>query len=335
MTGEQITNVLEDALDFYLDPTGSWGAYPRASGLRFDVNEALPKGSRVSNLEVNAKLAASWAPIDMSANYTVVTNNYIAIPKDGYFEFGNVDDSLKYDTYVEYAQSFIEYAESVGVLEPVSADRASTQNWTDQAPETTSPTGSPAEASVWINELHYDNINTDAGEFIEIGCNTDVDVTGYQIVLYNGNGGTSYNTQILSGTCSPSTGSFPVVDYPSNGIQNGSPDGIALVDAAGAVIEFMSYEGVITATDGPASGMTSDDIGVAETSSTEVGYSLQLVGDGCNKGDFAWQAPAAESKGSINDGQTISCVSTCMHTKFLVLFGNEDSTIFVRDLTLH
>jgi len=148
MTGEQIMNVLEDALDFYLDPTGSWGAYPRASGLRFDVNEALPKGSRVSNLEVNAKLAASWAPIDMSATYTVVTNNYIVIPKDGYYEFGNVDDSLKYDTYVEYAQSFIEYAESVGVLAPVSVDRASTQNWTDKVPETTSPTGSPTGSPV-------------------------------------------------------------------------------------------------------------------------------------------------------------------------------------------
>lgn len=143
MTGEQIKNVLEDALDFYLDPTGSWGAYPRASGLRFDVNEAMPKGSRISNLEVNAKLAELWAPIDIYATYTVVTNNYIAIPKDGYYEFGNVDNSLKYDTYVEYAQSFIEYAESVGGLAPVSADRASTQNWTDQVPETTIPTGSP------------------------------------------------------------------------------------------------------------------------------------------------------------------------------------------------
>ena len=140
MTGQQIKNVLEDAINFYLDPAGSWGAYPRASGLRFDVNEALSFGSRVSNMEVNTKLAGSWSAIDMSANYTVVTNNYIAGSKDGYFEFGNVDDSLKEDTFVEYAQSFIEYAESVKVLEPVPGDRASTQNWSDVVPPTSAPT---------------------------------------------------------------------------------------------------------------------------------------------------------------------------------------------------
>jgi 5''-nucleotidase/2'',3''-cyclic phosphodiesterase and related esterases len=157
MTGQQIKNVLEDALDFYLDPSGSWGAYPRASGLRFDVNEAMPKGSRVSNVEVNPKLAAAeWTSIDMSANYTVVTNNFIATPRDGYYEFGKIDAALKVDTYVEYAQSFIEYASVVENLNPVGADRASTQNWSDQLPDTLapsrhvtkSPTASPIMTSV-------------------------------------------------------------------------------------------------------------------------------------------------------------------------------------------
>ena len=55
-----------------------------------------------------------------------------------------------------------------------------------------------------------------------------------------------------------------VVDYPSNGIQNGSPDGIALVDASGAVMQFLSYEGTLTAVGGPADGLTSTDIGVSE-----------------------------------------------------------------------
>lgn len=136
MTGQQIKNVLEDAIDFYLDPSGSWGAYPRASGLRFDVNEAMPKGSRVSNVEVNPKLAGTWTKIDMLASYTVVTNNFIATPRDGYYEFGNIDDSLKVDTYVEYAQSFIEYAASVDSLTPVGPDRASTQNWSDKVTTT-------------------------------------------------------------------------------------------------------------------------------------------------------------------------------------------------------
>lgn len=140
MTGQQIHNVLEDAIDFYLDPSGSWGAYPRASGLRYDVNEAAVKGRRVTNLEVNVKLAGSFVPIDMSSNYTVVTNNFIATPRDGYYEFGEIPEELVVDSFVEYAQSFIEYAESVGTLEPVSEENKSTQVWTD---ETLSPTMSP------------------------------------------------------------------------------------------------------------------------------------------------------------------------------------------------
>jgi len=140
MTGSQIKNVLEDAIDFYLDPTGSWGAYPRASGLRFDVNEGETKGSRVSNLEVNPKLAGSWEAISTDKMYTVVTNNFIATPRDGYYEFGKIEG--KVDTYVEYAQSFIEYAQG-NVLEKVPADRASTQNWSPTSAPTSSPTPSP------------------------------------------------------------------------------------------------------------------------------------------------------------------------------------------------
>ena len=33
------------------------------------------------------------------------------------------------------------------------------------------------------------------------------------------------------------------LSYASNGIQNGSPDGIALVDSSSNVIQFLSYEG--------------------------------------------------------------------------------------------
>lgn len=143
MTGQQIHNVLEDAVEFYLDPAGSWGAYPRASGLRFDVNEAAMKGKRITNLEVNAKLAGSFEPIDLTKTYTVVTNNFIATPRDGYYEFGNIAEELKVDSYVEYAQSFIEYIQDVGTLEKVSDENASTQVWADT---TKAPTEAPTEA---------------------------------------------------------------------------------------------------------------------------------------------------------------------------------------------
>lgn len=149
MTGEQIKTVLEDGLEFALDPEGSSGAYPRASGVRYDINEALLYGGRISNLEINAKLEGSWEAIDMSASYTIVTNSYIAAARDGYYEFGNIAEDLKIDTYVEYAQSFIDYSLEVGALNPVPADRAPIQNWSNEATSSEAPTATtiPTEES--------------------------------------------------------------------------------------------------------------------------------------------------------------------------------------------
>ncbi|MGB5246149.1 MAG: hypothetical protein WBN34_06345, partial [Woeseia sp.] len=138
-----------------------------------------------------------------------------------------------------------------------------------------------AAQTVFINEIHYDNDGTDSGEAIEVAGPAGTDLTGWSIVLYNGSNGAVYGTTDLSGVITNQQAGFGtvVVSYPSNGIQNGSPDGIALVNA-GTVIQFLSYEGTLTATDGPASGMTSTDIGVAEASTTPVGESLQLTGSG-------------------------------------------------------
>src|SRR5690242_18479340 len=117
--------------------------------------------------------------------------------------------------------------------------------------------------SVRFSEIHYDNAGTDAGEAIEVSGPAGTDVTGWKVVLYNGNGGASYNTQTLSGafpaTCN--TRGVIVISYPVNGIQNGDPDGVALVDASGAVIELLSYGGTFTAVGGPANGMVTVDMG--------------------------------------------------------------------------
>jgi uncharacterized protein len=43
-----------------------------------------------------------------------------------------------------------------------------------------------ALASLFINELHYDNDGTDSGEAIEIAATAGADLSGYQLVLYNG-----------------------------------------------------------------------------------------------------------------------------------------------------
>ncbi|HEU4641169.1 MAG TPA: DNA/RNA non-specific endonuclease [Gemmatimonadaceae bacterium] len=155
----------------------------------------------------------------------------------------------------------------------------------------------PAARPIHISEIHYDNAGTDAGEAVELTGPANADLTGWQVVLYNGTGGAPYNTTTLSGTLDAACGAegTRVITYPSNGIQNGSPDGVALVNASGTVVEFLSYEGTFTAAGGPANGMTSTDIGVEETSSTPLGESLQRNGlDG-------WNAPAPSTFGACND----------------------------------
>jgi uncharacterized protein len=162
---------------------------------------------------------------------------------------------------------------------------------------------------IFIDEFHYDNTGTDTGEFVEVFGPAGTNMTGWQIVLYNGLGGAAYNTQALSGTIpdltGPSGGSYGVVvvTYPSNGIQNGAPDGIALVDNLGSVVQFLSYEGAFLATTGPAVGLTSTDIGVSEAGSEVIGLSLQLTGNIDNDpsySDFTWIGPVLNTAGSVN-----------------------------------
>ncbi len=164
--------------------------------------------------------------------------------------------------------------------------------------------GGGGPASAWINEFHYDNSGTDTGEFFEIAGTAGLDLAGWTVQGYNGNGGTVYSTVSLSGVLPDQQSGFGTLAFNMAGMQNGSPDGLALVDDAGSVIQFISYEGVVSATAGPAAGTSSTDVGVAETSSTPVGYSLQLAGSGSAYADFTWQAPQNGTSGAVNTGQS-------------------------------
>ncbi len=161
---------------------------------------------------------------------------------------------------------------------------------------------------VFINEIHYDNTDTDAGEAIEIAGPAGTNLTGWSLVLYNGNGGAAYATTPLSGTIPDLGGGFGVVvvNYLTNGIQNGPPDGLALVDSRNVVIQFLSYEGTFVAFDGPAKGLTSVNIGVAEASDSPVGYSLQLTGTGTVYDDFTWAGSSPNTFGAFNTGQSLA-----------------------------
>jgi len=146
-----------------------------------------------------------------------------------------------------------------------------------------------------FSEIHYDNAGGDGNEKIEIGGPAGTDLTGWNVVLYNG--ANPYSTTTLSAIIPDmcEARGVVVVSYPQDGIQNGGADGFALVNAAGEVVEFLSYEGVITAAAGPAAGNTSTDIGVTEASNSPIGFSLQRNATGS-----AWQPSAAATFGLCN-----------------------------------
>ena len=91
-----------------------------------------------------------------------------------------------------------------------------------------------------------------------------------------------------------------------NGIQNGSPDGIALVDPTSTVVQFLTYEGTFTATNGPANGLAGTDIGVSENGTEALGQSLQLTGTGSTYQAFTWTGAGPSTFGQRNTGQTFS-----------------------------
>ncbi len=171
-----------------------------------------------------------------------------------------------------------------------------------------------AQADIYISEFHYDNLSTDSNENIEIGGPQGSNLNNWSVVLYNGTNSirAPYNTLQLDGTLEASDEcdeGYYVVELPSNGIQNGSPDGIALVDPSGNVVQFISYEGSFEALDGPAAGMTSIDIGVAESNSTPVGSSLQY-----DPLSDSWSGPYASHFGTCSGASEPTPVPTVTPT---------------------
>src|SRR5687767_3049072 len=139
-----------------------------------------------------------------------------------------------------------------------------------------------SHSAVFVNEIHYDDGGTDANEAVEIVATAGEDLTQFRVVPYNGNGGAPYTPEVtLTAGTSVSCGvSVQIAVAAIAGLQNGNPDGFALVQGASTVIQFLSYEGSFTAVGGPANGMTSTDIGVEEAGNEVDGLSLRLSGTG-------------------------------------------------------
>lgn len=163
-----------------------------------------------------------------------------------------------------------------------------------------------AFSQVMFNEFHYDNLNADSLERIEIVGLTGTDMSGWEIYMYNGSDSKVYSSFPLSGVlgnnCTVGGQSLGVQVYEvftitNLAFQNGPNDGMALVKN-GAVVEFLSYEGTLTAADGPAMGMTSTDCGAVEPPEAGSMSSLQ------RNADNTWTfANGANTFGACNASQ--------------------------------
>ena len=164
------------------------------------------------------------------------------------------------------------------------------------ASTTLTVTNGLATSTTTVSEIHYDNVGTDAGEAMEIEGDAGSSLDGWSLVLYDGNGGKTYDSVPLSGTIPATCGARGVVVVTSfaSGIQNGSPDGWALVNPQGLPVEFKSYEGTFAATNGPAAGLTSSAIDADESTAPPAGQSVQRARNG------VWFGPVANTLGACN-----------------------------------
>lgn len=156
---------------------------------------------------------------------------------------------------------------------------------------------------VFVNEVHYDNVGEDVGEGIEVAGAAGVDLSQYSLELYNGFDQQRYATVALAGELPDQENGYGTKFFPIPGLQNGAPDGIALVGPEG-VVETVGYEGTFTALDGSAAGLVFEDIKQFEAPSTSVGRSLQLQGVGSSRADFSWSEPIEATPDEVNRGQS-------------------------------
>ncbi|WP_050602281.1 Hint domain-containing protein [Ruegeria sp. 6PALISEP08] len=116
-----------------------------------------------------------------------------------------------------------------------------------------------------ISEIRYRNGPNFApdGDFIEVRVPTGTDVTGLQVDVYNPNGTVRSSTDVDTATMTP-VGGF---DYYVVSARINRSGAVSLSDN-GTVLSFVSFDAQVTATQGPANGQTSTQIGSNGTDDT-------------------------------------------------------------------
>ncbi|WP_369715608.1 NAD nucleotidase [Leptotrichia alba] len=109
ITGDEVKQVLEDAIDYVLNG-GSTGAFPYGAGIRYEATKEGKLGTRVKKIEVFDFKANKWVPIDAKKSYMLAVNSYIAKGKDGYTTLGKITAQNRgTDTHLSDTKIFIDY----------------------------------------------------------------------------------------------------------------------------------------------------------------------------------------------------------------------------------
>lgn len=115
LTGAEVRSALEDGLANIFDEDGSDGSFPYTAGLRYDADAGMPRGSRVTSLEIHSP--EGWAPLDPGRVYRMVTVAFLAAGGDGYDTLRGIDCL---DTGFIDAEVFLEYLGEKGIIDPPS-----------------------------------------------------------------------------------------------------------------------------------------------------------------------------------------------------------------------
>lgn len=153
--------------------------------------------------------------------------------------------------------------------------------------------------SAFINEINYLASNPSQG--LEVAGEAGQNLQGWSIIMYGADGSMSSSRQLGSRVIPDQDNGNGSVWFEMD--QMSGNNGIALMNPTGTIEHFVSYGlgvlGGLTASDGPAQGMTADYAG-AQLLPLQ---SLQLTGTGTGLLDFVWSLPLTFTPGEINTNQ--------------------------------
>ena len=121
VTGADLLASLESGVSRAHDKTTSGtGRFPQVAGLRYAFDPAKPEGARISSVEIRGADGA-YRPVDPSATYKAVTNNFVRTGGDGYSLFAKAKNAYDYGPNLEMVLA--EYIRTTGPVAPAVEGR--------------------------------------------------------------------------------------------------------------------------------------------------------------------------------------------------------------------